>query len=274
MKRFIVWNIILLPTFFFGLYSVNADTVKPNFIQSISNYRFDTGYPVGYHTTVVSSNGRCILQYETDNTLHDYEFIYTGSGSYSSMIVVVDDNDFSSSLNPLIVSTTGRWNNPVTDTHFTFSTDKKYIYISTENNCMSSDYIDWQGVVEPEPEPEPEPFTFDDMIYVPEDSTYNKCYVVQNEGVIRGYDIIPALSTNYNYRDYYINSSYIYKDGSGSWSQYSTLPICLDSEKLTNDFYYRLDFDKICIIFITLVLFGILLPIKIFSKILLGKGGL
>lgn len=26
------------------------------------------------------------------------------------------------------------------------------------------------------------------MIYVPNDVTYNKCYVVQNENVIRGYD--------------------------------------------------------------------------------------
>ena len=49
-------------------------------------------------------------------------------------------------------------------------------------------------------------------IYVPEDNTYNKCYVVQSEGVIRGYDRVPAYNTNYSSRDYYINSSYIFKD--------------------------------------------------------------
>ena len=112
------------------------------------------------------------------------------------------------------------------------------------------------------------------LIYVPQDTTYNKCYVVQSSDVIRGYDRIPSYNSSYNYRDYYINSNYIYKDGTGQWNQYSTLPICLNNDIITNDFYHRLDFDKICIIFITLVLFGILLPIKIFSKILLGRGGL
>ena len=79
-------------------------------------------------------------------------------------------------------------------------------------------------------------------IYLPEDITYNKCYVVQNEDVIRGYDIVPSNNTHYNYRDYYINSNYIYKDGTGQWSQYSTLPICLDNNVITNDIYYRNDF--------------------------------
>ena len=107
-----------------------------------------------------------------------------------------------------------------------------------------------------------------DLIYMPSSTTYNKCYVVQSEGVIRGYDRIPANNTSYNYRDYYINSSYIYRDGNGSWSQYSTLPICLDSSKITNDFYYRLDLSNILICFLIINIFAIYLPIKIFSKIL------
>ena len=67
------------------------------------------------------------------------------------------------------------------------------------------------------------------MIYVPENNTYNKCYVVQNSDIIRAYDRVPSNNTNYNYRDYYIKSNYIYKDGTGSWSQYAALPICLTS---------------------------------------------
>ena len=47
------------------------------------------------------------------------------------------------------------------------------------------------------------------MIYIPDNSTYNKCYVVQSEGVIRAYDTEPSYNTNYNYRDYYIKSNYI-----------------------------------------------------------------
>lgn len=103
-------------------------------------------------------------------------------------------------------------------------------------------------------------------IYMPIDSTYNKCYVVQSEGVIRGYDRIPSNNTNYNYRDYYINSSYIYRDGNGSWSQYSTLPICLSNDNITNDFYYRNDFDSICIIFMTCFFFVFFIPFKLFQR--------
>lgn len=91
------------------------------------------------------------------------------------------------------------------------------------------------------------------MIYVPDDAIYNKCYVVQNENIIRGYDTVPTYNTSYNYRDYYINSSYIYRDGSGTWSNYSTLPICLSIDVLTNSYVYRNDFAQILIIFAIMV---------------------
>ena len=113
----------------------------------------------------------------------------------------------------------------------------------------------------------------EDLIFVPESTTYNKCYVVQSEGVIRGYDRVPSNNVSYNYRDYYIRSNYIYKDGNGIWNQYSTLPICLDEDIITNDFYYRNDFSNILIIFLIINIFAIYLPIKIFSKIF-KKGGL
>lgn len=103
-------------------------------------------------------------------------------------------------------------------------------------------------------------------IYVPNDSTYNKCYVVQSEGVIRGYDRIPSNNTSYNYRDYYIRSDYIYRDGSGTWSQYTTLPVCLPSSEITNDFYYRTDFWSVCIILMTMFFFVIYLPWVLFKR--------
>lgn len=104
------------------------------------------------------------------------------------------------------------------------------------------------------------------MIYVPEDNTYNACYVVQSEGVIRGYDRLPSYNTSYNYRDYYINSDYIYKDGSGQWSNYSTLPVCLSTDVITNSYFYRTDLDKILICFIIIVIFCIYFPYKILSR--------
>lgn len=107
-------------------------------------------------------------------------------------------------------------------------------------------------------------------IYLPSDSTYNQCYVVQSSDVIRAYDTSPNYNTSYNYRDYYINSSYIYKDGYGSWNNYSSLPVCLSSDVITHDYYYRLDFSSILIIFLIINIFGIFLPIKIFSKLFKG----
>lgn len=104
-------------------------------------------------------------------------------------------------------------------------------------------------------------------IFVPEDSTYDMCYVVQSEGVIRGYDTIPRNNANYNYRDYYINSDYIYRDGSGSWSSYTTLPTCLDQSVITNDIYYRVDLYKILIIFIILAIVIIVVPFKLMSRV-------
>lgn len=105
------------------------------------------------------------------------------------------------------------------------------------------------------------------MIYVPEDTTYNKCYVVQSEGVIRGYDRLPQNNANYNYRDYYIRGNYIYRDGYGTWSQYTTLPICLDSNVISNNFYYRTDFDSICIIFMTCFFFIFFIPFMLYKRI-------
>lgn len=104
-------------------------------------------------------------------------------------------------------------------------------------------------------------------IFVPQDSTYNKCYVVQSEGVIRGYDKSPQYSTNYTYRDYYINSDYIYRDGQGTWSTYSTLPICLESSIITNDIYYRRDLSDILTVFLIMSIFIFYIPIKVFLRL-------
>lgn len=101
-------------------------------------------------------------------------------------------------------------------------------------------------------------------IYVP-DTSY-ACYVVQSEGVIRSYEEKPQNNRDINYRDYYIKSNYIYKDGSQSFSSYTTLPTCLDSSVITDNFYYRNDFADILIIFTIMCIFGIYIPLKIFLR--------
>lgn len=103
-------------------------------------------------------------------------------------------------------------------------------------------------------------------IYLPNDDLYNKCYVVQNEDVIRAYDVNPQNNISYNYRDYYINSNYIYKDGAGQWNQYTTLPVCLNNDVITDNYYYRNDFDSILIIFLILFIFIFYIPINLIFR--------
>lgn len=109
------------------------------------------------------------------------------------------------------------------------------------------------------------------MIYMPEDSTYNKCYVVQSSDIIRGYDRVPQTNQSYNYRDYYINSSYIYRDYSGQWSSYATLPNCLSDTVITNNVWYRLDIDKIVVVFAFIFIFCFYFISKLFKRLLRGR---
>ncbi len=104
------------------------------------------------------------------------------------------------------------------------------------------------------------------MIYVPDTDNYH-CFVVQSEDIIRAYKSIPRNNSTIEYRDYYINSDYIYKDGTQSFSQYVTLPVCLASSEITTDYYYRLDFDKSLVIFFIMAIFCFYIPIKVFSRL-------
>lgn len=108
------------------------------------------------------------------------------------------------------------------------------------------------------------------MIYVP-DLSYN-CYVMRDKDTIRAYKQMP-YNPSYNqgsisisFRDYYINSDYLYVDGHQSFSYSTILPECLNTSVLTDNVYYRLDLYKILICFSILAFFCIFLPLKIFSK--------
>lgn len=104
------------------------------------------------------------------------------------------------------------------------------------------------------------------MIYVPQSNTYNKCYVVQSEGVIRGYANVPNYNTTINYRDYYIKSDYIFRDGLATFSNYSTLPTCLSNDVISNSYLYRTDLMNILVCFIIIVMFCFYFPFKIISR--------
>lgn len=104
------------------------------------------------------------------------------------------------------------------------------------------------------------------MIYVPEKENY-KCYVVRSEHVIRAYEEVPTNNSTISYRDYYINSNYIYNDGEQTFSQYTTLPVCVSMFNISSDVYYRNDFDQILVIFLIMCIFCFLIPLKVFLRL-------
>lgn len=105
------------------------------------------------------------------------------------------------------------------------------------------------------------------MIYVPDLDNY-ECFVVQNDTTIRAYEDIPRQNTTINYRDYFITSNYIYKDGQQTFSNYATnIPVCLSSSVLTDKVEYRNDFDSILIIFLIMCIFCFYIPVCLFKRI-------
>lgn len=104
------------------------------------------------------------------------------------------------------------------------------------------------------------------MVYVPDLENY-PCVYVRSSDTIRAYKQTPALNSTIQYRDYYINSNYIYTDGEQAFTQYSTLPICLASSSLTSEVYYRNDITDILICFFILAFVCFYCPYKLFSRL-------
>ena len=105
-------------------------------------------------------------------------------------------------------------------------------------------------------------------LYLPIENVSDfKCYSVLDRETIRAYVQQPQLDSSSQYLDFFINSHYLQKTGTqsfGNWN--SSLPVCLDSNTITNEVYYRNDFDSILIIFLVLFIFIIVLPYKIMSR--------
>lgn len=103
------------------------------------------------------------------------------------------------------------------------------------------------------------------MIYVPEYNQGN-CAYIYNSDIIRVYDSQPRNNTTIDYKDYYIKSSYIYNQGSTTFSNYTTLPTCINSQRLTTNVMYRNDMADILIMFFIIVLICFYFPYRIISR--------
>lgn len=104
------------------------------------------------------------------------------------------------------------------------------------------------------------------LIYVPDYESTNCAYMYSNN-VLRVYDEQPRYNSTITYTDYMVDNHYLYRNGSTTFSNYSTLPVCLDSSSLTTNMYYRTDFDNILVIFFILFIFIVYIPIKLFSRL-------
>lgn len=101
-----------------------------------------------------------------------------------------------------------------------------------------------------------------EKIFVPDLSSYKCVYMYQNN-ILRAYKTMPTYNTEVSYTDFFVENHYLYREGTQSFSSYSSLPNCLSNNVLTDDFYYRTDFVDIMIIFFIFAIFILYLPIKV-----------
>lgn len=106
------------------------------------------------------------------------------------------------------------------------------------------------------------------MIYVPNVEDY-QCVIVYNNETLRAYTTTPTHNNISNYTDYYVNSHYLQNSGSQQFSQYASLPNCLNGDILTDNIFYRNDIVSILLLFVLLVViigFPVWIIVKRFFK--------
>ena len=103
-------------------------------------------------------------------------------------------------------------------------------------------------------------------VYVPQYNNGN-CVSVYNNNTIRVYDSTPTQNSTINYKEYYINSSYLSHNGSSTFNNYTTLPTCVSSNDITTNVFYRLDIDKILVCTFILLIICFYFPYRIISRL-------
>lgn len=86
---------------------------------------------------------------------------------------------------------------------------------------------------------------------------------------LRCYESKPTINSIINYKEYYVNSHYLYKNGSTQFSNYNYNVYCLDNSVLTNKYMYRNDISDILltfVLFIGFVIFMVGMPLKSFFR--------
>ena len=103
-----------------------------------------------------------------------------------------------------------------------------------------------------------------DLVYIPSFTSGN-CAYIYNSDVIRVYNSVPTNNSTIAYKDYYIHSNYIYNTGSTTFNQYSSLPTCISSDRITTDVNYRTDIVGIYLLFFMFAFACLWLPWKLLT---------
>lgn len=105
------------------------------------------------------------------------------------------------------------------------------------------------------------------MTYLPKIETQN-CIVVDNlnNGYIRVYEQTPYANSTIGYIDYFIDKDYITRVGEQNFGNYSYSMNCQPHDNFTTNIYYRIDLDRILIIFFILSIFIFLIPLCVFKR--------
>ena len=100
-------------------------------------------------------------------------------------------------------------------------------------------------------------------IYLP--NTNYSCYYMPNDYTIRAYHTTPRQNSSSDYTDYFINSHYINRSGTQTFSQYTTLPTCM-TDTFTTNVFYRNDIADIMITFFILLIICFYFPYRIITR--------
>lgn len=95
------------------------------------------------------------------------------------------------------------------------------------------------------------------MIYVPDIEHY-ECFTMQ-DGYIRAYQGFSDIPSYVAYTDIFYNNNYYTRDG---LEEVVSQPQCIPSSQLTTDYMYRVDIDKILVVFCILAFIIVYLPVK------------
>ena len=107
------------------------------------------------------------------------------------------------------------------------------------------------------------------MIYVPEYDNNTCCYMY-DANTLRCYESVPTYNSIVNYRDYFVNSHYLYRDGATQFGSYNVNISCISHDKYTDAYFYSNDITSILLCFILISSFCYFIISKLLHALFKG----